>query len=127
MKTIGESRSEYSAVQKRRCRRAEKAHKTRRIDKVCEACGYERKYAIKLLKICPVRIDRLLKPCKAQLQRRRNAGTKPEPCSRTRIERLKVSGVFSRERKPRLRRNTNHSTHSSSSGVFSRDSGESRK
>jgi hypothetical protein len=72
-----ESRSEYSAVQKRRYRRAGKAYKTRRIDEVCEVCGYERKYAIKLLKIRPVRIDRLLKPCKAQLQRRRNAGTKP--------------------------------------------------
>jgi hypothetical protein len=120
-------------------------YKTRLIDEVCEVCGYERKYAIKLLngalkasggkrgrkslygdpellkalktiwlrsnllcgkrlkqalplwvrpyekhfgslspdcrekllKISPAGIDRLLKPCKAQLQRRRNAGTKP--------------------------------------------------
>lgn len=140
-----ESRSEYIAVQKRRYRRAGKMYKTRLIDEVCEVCGYERKYAIKLLngalkasggkrgrkslygdpellkalktiwlrsnllcgkrlkqalplwvrpyekhfgslspdcrekllKISPAGIDRLLKPCKAQLQRRRNAGTKP--------------------------------------------------
>jgi hypothetical protein len=146
MKTMScESRSEYIAVQKRRYRRAGKKYKTRLIDEVCEVCGYERKYAIKLLngavkasggkrgrkneysdpelikalknlwlrsgllcgkrlkqalplwvrhyekhfgslspecrkkllKISPASIDRLLKPCKAQLQRRRNAGTKP--------------------------------------------------
>jgi hypothetical protein len=146
MKTMScESRSEYIAVQKRRYRRAGKMYKTRLIDEVCEVCGYERKYAIKLLngalkasggkrgrkslygdpellkalktiwlrsnllcgkrlkqalplwvrpyekhfgslspdcrekllKISPAGIDRLLKPCKAQLQRRRNAGTKP--------------------------------------------------
>lgn len=44
-----ESRNEYISVQKRRYRRAGKAYKTRLIDEVCEVCGYERKYAIKLL------------------------------------------------------------------------------
>jgi hypothetical protein len=146
MKTMScESRSEYISVQKRRYKRAGKPYKTRLIDEVCEVCGYDRKYAIKLLngalkaaggirgrkseyndpellkalktiwlrsnllcgkrlkqalpnwlrpyekhygelagecrakllKISPASIDRLLKPCKAQLQRRRNAGTKP--------------------------------------------------
>jgi hypothetical protein len=146
MKTMScEARGEYIAVQKRRYRRAGRVYKTRLIDEVCEVCGYERKYAIKLLngafkasggkrgrkgeynspelikalktlwlrsgllcgkrlkqalphwlkhyethfgelsaqcrdkllKISPASIDRLLKPCKAQLQRRRNTGTKP--------------------------------------------------
>jgi hypothetical protein len=146
MKTMScESRNEYLSVQKRRYRRAGKTYKTRLIDEVCEVCGYERKYAIKLLngvrntsggrrgrkseydepeliralktlwvksglmcskrlkqalphwlkhyeahveelsapcrsnllKISPASIDRQLKPYKAQLQRRRNTGTKP--------------------------------------------------
>ena len=140
-----ESRSEYISVQKRRYRRAGKAYKTRLLDEVCEVCGYERKYAVKLLngtrspskgkrgrkseyndpelikalktlwlrsglmcgkrlkqalphwvthyekhhgalsdecqkkllKISPASIDRLLKPFKAQYQRKRNTGTKP--------------------------------------------------
>ena len=44
-----ESRKEYISVQKRRYRRAGKAYKTRLLDEVCAVCGYERKYAIKLL------------------------------------------------------------------------------
>jgi len=44
-----ESRSEYISVQKRRYQRAGKPYKTRLLDEVCEVCGYERKYATKLL------------------------------------------------------------------------------
>jgi hypothetical protein len=44
-----ESRNEYIAVQRRRYRRAGKPYKTRLLDEVCEVCGYERKYATKLL------------------------------------------------------------------------------
>ena len=46
-----EARGEYIAVQKRRYRRAGKVYKTRLIDEVCEVCGYERKYVIKLLTV----------------------------------------------------------------------------
>ncbi len=41
-----ESRNEYISVQKHRYRRAGKPYKTRLLD---EVCGYERKYATKLL------------------------------------------------------------------------------
>jgi len=44
-----ESRNEYISVQKHRYRRAGKPYKTRLLDEVCEVCGYERKYATKLL------------------------------------------------------------------------------
>ena len=44
-----ESRNEYISVQRRRYRRAGKPYKTRLLDEVCEVCGYERKYATKLL------------------------------------------------------------------------------
>ncbi|QHI70288.1 hypothetical protein [Tichowtungia aerotolerans] len=44
-----ESKQEYIEVQRRRYCRAAKAYKTRLLDEVCEVCGYDRKYAIKLL------------------------------------------------------------------------------
>lgn len=140
-----DSRNEYILVQRRRYRRAGKTYKTRLLDEVCEVCGYERKYAIrllngtrkpskgkrgrkseyndpelikalktlwmssnqlcgkrlkqalphwlrhyqkhhgnlsdecqqKLLQISPASIDRVLKPFKAQVRRKRNTGTKP--------------------------------------------------
>jgi len=50
MKTMSyETKTEYIAVQRRRYKRAGKPYKTRLLDEVCEVCGYERKYAIKLL------------------------------------------------------------------------------
>ncbi|WP_233231544.1 integrase [Tichowtungia aerotolerans] len=44
-----ESKQEYIEVQRRRYCRVAKAYKTRLLDEVCEVCGYDRKYAIKLL------------------------------------------------------------------------------
>ena len=44
-----ETRQEYIMVQKHRYKRAGRPFKSRLIDEVCEVCGYDRKYAIKLL------------------------------------------------------------------------------
>ncbi len=44
-----ESRKEYIHRMGHRYKRASKRYKTRLIDEVCQVCGYERKYAIKLL------------------------------------------------------------------------------
>lgn len=148
-----ESRSEYIAVQKRRYIKAGKAYKSRLLDEVCVVCGYDRKYATKLMNgslkssrgkrgrkaqydspeltrvlkrlwicsgqmcskrlkpalplwlehyeehygdltgesreklllISPASIDRVLKPFKAQVRRRRNTGTKPGTLLRNQI------------------------------------------
>lgn len=43
------SKKEYIQTQRRRYRRAGRSFKTQLLDEVCEVCGYEQKYAIKLL------------------------------------------------------------------------------
>ncbi len=89
-----ESRNEYIAVQKRRYKKAGKAYKTRLLDEVCEVCGYDRKYATKLL-------NRTLKASGGKRGRRADYGS-PELARALKRLWLRSGQLCSKRLKPAL-------------------------
>jgi hypothetical protein len=63
----------YLEAIRKRYRRARRADKGKILDEFCSVCGYQRKYAIRLLSRKPVKLlrKRLLRPSRSHHSRRR--------------------------------------------------------